>query len=100
MLTKEIQRGIIFVDKYSTKENNTEEYHMKNKQKKSLNYKNCYILFISCVAIISLFGNVFQNHIFTSAILKQEELISSYEDDGYFMIAETFDDNKELQLNN
>lgn len=72
---------------------------MKTKQTRSLNYKNCYILFISLVALISLTGNVWQNYFFTSAIHKQEALISSYEEDAYEMMIEYYEDNEQLQLN-
>ncbi len=48
------------------------------KQRK-INVKNCYILFISLVAIISLIGNFFQDRFYNNALAVQEEMIEQFD---------------------
>lgn len=47
------------------------------KGKRSVNIKNCYILFISTVAVFSLVGNFFQDAFYNKAIAIQQETIET-----------------------
>lgn len=46
--------------------------------KRKVNLKNCYILFVSVVAVLSLMGNVFQDIYYNKAINIQQETIDSF----------------------
>ncbi len=72
---------------------------MKIQTKRTLNYKNCYILFISFVACLSLVGNMWQNHFFTSAIDTQQSIIATYQSENTTVVADHVEDNEELQIN-
>lgn len=51
---------------------------MKRKVRRSnINLKNCYILFVSVVAVLSLMGNVFQNIYYNKALDIQQETLET-----------------------
>ena len=47
----------------------------KVRGKRTINYKNVYILFVSVVAVLSLVGNVIQDHYYNKALDIQQETI-------------------------
>ena len=51
------------------------------KGKRRINYKNCYLLFISAVAILSLAGNFCQDIFYNKAIAIQEQTIETMKTD-------------------
>lgn len=55
---------------------------MKRNSKRKVNYKNCYILFISAVALFSLAGNFFQDMFYNKAIAIQQETIETMKTDS------------------
>lgn len=64
------------VDNNSTKEEKVMKRSVRGKRK--VNLKNCYILFVSLVAFLSLMGNVFQNIYYNKAITIQQETIDTF----------------------
>lgn len=47
-------------------------------RKRRLNLKNCYILFVSMVAILSLVGNVLQDKYYNEALNIQQQTIETF----------------------
>lgn len=62
------------VDRYSTQGGNV----MKISRKRKVNIKNCYLLFISLLAIISIIGNIYQDRFYNQALSFQDQMIESY----------------------
>ncbi len=54
---------------------------MKTIKKRKVNVKNCYILFVSALAIISLGGNFAQDHFYTNVLDKQQTIIETMNED-------------------
>ena len=52
---------------------------MRIYKQRKINIKNCYILFISLVAIVSLIGNFFQDRFYNNALAVQEEMIEHFD---------------------
>ena len=48
------------------------------RSKRKIDYKNCYILFVSVVAVLSLMGNIFQDIYYNKAINIQQETIDTF----------------------
>ena len=48
------------------------------RSKRKIDYKNCYILFVSVVAVLSLMGNIFQEIYYNKAINIQQETIDTF----------------------
>lgn len=48
-------------------------------KRRRINVKNCYVLFISLVAIISLIGNFFQDRFYNNALAVQEAMIEHFD---------------------
>ncbi len=48
---------------------------MRMTKKRKLNLKNCYILFISLVAFISLIGNFYQDRFYNKALALQDAMM-------------------------
>lgn len=44
-------------------------------KRRKINVKNCYLLFVSLLAFISLMGNFYQDHFYNRALSMQDEMI-------------------------
>ncbi|NBK96413.1 MAG: hypothetical protein EOM50_00060 [Erysipelotrichia bacterium] len=51
---------------------------MEITRKRKVNIKNCYLLFISLIAIVSIIGNIYQDRFYNQALSFQDELLESY----------------------
>lgn len=51
---------------------------MKISRKRKVNIKNCYLLFISLLAVISIIGNIYQDRFYNQALSFQDQMIESY----------------------
>ena len=56
---------------------------MKRRVRRKINFKNCYILFVSVVAVLSLMGNVFQNIYYNEALDIQQETLETFAAEYY-----------------
>lgn len=50
---------------------------------KKLNMKNCYLVFITLVALVSLFGNIIQDRFYNKALDIQQVTIDRYASNEY-----------------
>lgn len=51
---------------------------MKISRKRKINIKNCYLLFISLLAIVSIIGNIYQDRFYNQALSFQDQMLESY----------------------
>lgn len=51
---------------------------MKISRKRKVNIKNCYLLFISLLAIVSIIGNIYQDRFYNQALSFQDQMLESY----------------------
>lgn len=51
---------------------------MKISRTRKVNIKNCYILFISLLAIVSIIGNIYQDRFYNEALSFQDQMLESY----------------------
>lgn len=49
---------------------------MEITRKRTINVKNCYLLAITAIALVSLIGNLFQDRFYNKAIQVQHETIA------------------------
>lgn len=50
---------------------------MNISRKRKINIKNCYLLFISLLAIISIIGNIYQDRFYNQALSFQDQILES-----------------------
>ena len=60
---------------------------MKRRVKRNIDLKNCYILFVSVVAVLSLMGNIFQDIYYNQALDIQQQTLETFAAEYY----ETYD---------
>lgn len=52
---------------------------MKISRKRKLNIKNCYLLFISLLAVVSIIGNIYQDRFYNEALSFQDQMLETYQ---------------------